>query len=141
MLQNLKIALLLATYCLLAGGGVSYADDHGMMGGMMEQKGSDNKIVKETIVAVDSQNHDYYKDSMMRMHEDMAKVVPTGNADIDFVRGMIPHHQGAIDMAKVQLEKGSDPDIKKLATEIIKAQEVEIEFMRKWLEKREMQGK
>jgi uncharacterized protein (DUF305 family) len=57
----------------------------------------------------------------------------TGNADIDFVRGMIPHHQGAVDMAKTVIAFGKDPQIRKLAEEIIKAQETEIAMMQSWL--------
>lgn len=67
-----------------------------------------------------------------RMHEGM-DIAFTGNADIDFVRGMIPHHQGAVDMAKTVIAFGKDPQIRKLAEEIIKAQESEIALMQDWL--------
>jgi uncharacterized protein (DUF305 family) len=75
-----------------------------------------------------------YMTGMDRMMKDM--MVPyTGDADVDFVRGMIPHHQGAIDMAKVVLEHGKDPEIGKLAADIVKAQEGEIAWMQQWLNK------
>ena len=67
-----------------------------------------------------------------KMHAGM-DIAFTGNADVDFVRGMIPHHQGAIDMAKVVLAHGKNAKIKKLAEDIIKAQEGEIAMMNDWL--------
>jgi uncharacterized protein (DUF305 family) len=70
-----------------------------------------------------------------KMHEAM-NITFTGNADVDFVKGMIPHHQGAIDMAKTVLAFGKDPEVKKLAEEIIKAQESEIALMNEWLKRR-----
>jgi uncharacterized protein (DUF305 family) len=67
-----------------------------------------------------------------KMHADM-DLKFSGDADVDFLRGMIPHHQGAIDMAKVVLEHGKDARVRKLAEEIIRAQEAEIAQMQKWL--------
>jgi uncharacterized protein (DUF305 family) len=71
-----------------------------------------------------------------KMHRDM-NILMTGNADVDFVQGMIPHHQGAVDMAKIVLQYGADPEIKKIAQEIIAAQEKEIAMFRAWLAKRQ----
>lgn len=67
-----------------------------------------------------------------RMHKDMM-IQLSGNTDVDFVRSMIPHHQGAIDMAKIELQYGKDPEIRKLAEGVIKAQEAEIAEMNAWL--------
>jgi uncharacterized protein (DUF305 family) len=70
-----------------------------------------------------------------KMHKEM-DVDLTGDADVDFVRGMIPHHEGAVEMAKIQLKYGKDPKLRKLAEDIIKAQDTEIAFMKSWLDKR-----
>lgn len=69
-----------------------------------------------------------------RMHENMMMEY-TGNADVDFIKGMIPHHQGAVEMAKIVLEHGKDPEVRKLAEGIIAAQEAEIKWMTEWLAK------
>jgi uncharacterized protein (DUF305 family) len=82
----------------------------------------------------DSPSSKAFQAANEKMHKDMA-VPLTGNADVDFVRGMIPHHQGAIDMAKIVLAHGKDPEIRKLAEEVIKAQEGEIAMMKEWLAK------
>lgn len=69
-----------------------------------------------------------------KMHAAM-DIAFTGNADVDFVKGMIPHHEGAVDMAKTVLAFGKDLEVRKLAEEIVKAQESEIALMREWLKK------
>ena len=71
--------------------------------------------------------------SMEKMHAAMTSVEPTGNSDADFVKLMIPHHQAAIDMAKTQLLYGKDPQMRRLAQEIIADQQSEIELMNLWL--------
>ena len=74
-----------------------------------------------------------------RMHREMA-IEYSGDPDVDFARGMIAHHQGAIDMARALLEHGQDPEIRQLAEAIIAAQESEILFLRSWLERRAENG-
>ena len=73
--------------------------------------------------------------SMARMHADMA-VVPSGDPDRDFAAMMIPHHQGAIEMAKAELAYGRDPVLRRLAQGIIVEQAQEIEVMRRALAER-----
>jgi uncharacterized protein (DUF305 family) len=75
--------------------------------------------------------------SMDKMHMAMTAVTRSGNSDVDFVRLMIPHHQAAIDMAKTQLLYGKDPQMRRLAQEIITDQQLEIELMQRWLKQRE----
>ena len=75
-----------------------------------------------------------YRDANAKMHKDM-DIRYSGDADADFVRGMIPHHQGAIDMAKIVLAHGKDPEIRKLAESVIRDQEKEVAVMKDWLKK------
>jgi uncharacterized protein (DUF305 family) len=65
------------------------------------------------------------------MNEDMMGHPMSGNPDLDFVRMMIPHHRGAVDMAEMQLKYGKNPELRKLAEDIIRSQKQEIELMRK----------
>jgi uncharacterized protein (DUF305 family) len=73
-----------------------------------------------------------YMKAMQSMMEKTNSMKMTGDADKDFVMMMIPHHQAAVDMAKVELQEGKDPKARKMAQMIIKAQEKEIAEMKRW---------
>ena len=66
-----------------------------------------------------------------KMMKDMSRPY-SGDADKDFVAHMLPHHEGAVHMAEVQLKYGKDPQLRKLARDIIKSQKQEVAFMKKW---------
>ena len=69
-----------------------------------------------------------------KMNAEMA-LPYSGNADVDFIKRMIPLHQGAVDMAKVVLAFGKDAEVKKVAEDLIKTNEAEIATMQVWLKK------
>lgn len=71
---------------------------------------------------------------MAKMMHDMHAPGYTGDPDIDFMTMMIPHHQGAVDMARLVLRHGTDPVTRKLAEDIIASQTVEIEGMQRRLD-------
>jgi uncharacterized protein (DUF305 family) len=117
-------------------GGMMHGGMHGgMMGRGMHKEGSDGGMPAH---AGAQPKGDTGPSSLAfhgintKMHDAM-NIAFTGNADVDFVKGMIPHHQGAIDMAKTVLAFGTDPAVRKLAEEIVKAQDGEITLMREWL--------
>lgn len=77
-----------------------------------------------------------YQQGMDKMHHQMMAGMEERDPDIAFAKGMIAHHQGAIDMAKTELKYGNDPEMRALAQAIIKAQQPEIDQMQNWLKQR-----
>jgi hypothetical protein len=163
MMKKTWIALLSAAAVIAVVGGVAYAamddDGHanmrghhaemmermaqmhgggmhggGMHGGGMQGGGPRHGASSASRKGDQSPATLAYRGANAKMHEAM-EIEYSGNADIDFVKGMIPHHEGAVDMAKIVLAFGKDPEVKKLAEAIIKTQEDEIGWMKGWLEK------
>lgn len=134
-----KIAIGAVLAAMVAGGTYVYAQSDGMAGmdhsGM--NMGGDGMAMMShaTLIPPELANDPAtvaYATAMDKMMADM--MVPyTGDVDVDFAAGMIPHHQAAIDMAKIQLEFGTDPGMRELAEAIIAAQESEIATLKAFL--------
>ncbi|MCC6947698.1 MAG: DUF305 domain-containing protein [Bradyrhizobiaceae bacterium] len=148
--KTLFLALAVAGGVTVGGAAVAQSMQHGPMhggghdmpggmhasmhdkGGMQHGGGHGHGAAPAARSADESASSLAFRAANEKMHRDMA-IAYSGDADADFVRGMIPHHQGAIDMAKIVIAFGKDPEVRKLAEEIVKAQEGEIALMRAWL--------
>lgn len=125
MNRNIKIAA--AVVIIAAVGALAYTQLPKGGSEMMEGMGH------STMAAADAPaSSKAYDAAMSGMMKNMMMPL-TGKPDLDFVQGMVPHHQGAIDMAKAVLQYGKDPEVKTLAEGVIKAQEGEIAFIKDWL--------
>ncbi len=78
--------------------------------------------------------HKAFMTGMMKMHPAMMQGMMAEDPDAAFACSMIAHHQGAIDMAEIELKYGDDEQTKKMAQTIIDAQKHEIEDFKKWLQ-------
>ena len=101
----------------------------GMMKGMMGEH------MSACLAALPSASQAYMR-AMMGMHMPMMEAMQAKDPDVAFVKGMIPHHQAAIDMARAVLQFGSDEPVKAMAEQMIAGQQAEIDRMREWLRKR-----
>ena len=86
-------------------------------------------------MATQSEATKAYLAAMDKMHGPMMEGARAADPDVAFVKGMIPHHQGAIDMAQVVLQFGKDEQTKKWAADVIREQAREISEMQEWLKK------
>lgn len=122
-----RLTLLTLLVFGIFGGSALAAMQHGQMGMDMMKDSSSHAGAAPHVME--------YMHSMDGMHGPMMKGIEDTDPDTAFVRGMIPHHQGAVEMAKIQLKYGKDPELKKMAQDIIEAQDKEIKFMEEWLKK------
>ena len=132
----MKITTLLLATALLFAPAFANADDGKGKHDMGDIKGMHDMHDMKTAAAPKNEAAAAFEAVNTKMHKDMTMEM-TGDPDVDFMNGMIPHHQGAIDMANVLLKYGKDPVTRKLAEDIIKAQESEIAMMKDWLAKRQ----
>lgn len=132
----MRTTTLLLAAALLFMPALAQADDGKGMHDMGDMKGMHDMHDMKPAAAPKNDAAAAFEAVNAKMHKDMTMEM-TGDADVDFMKGMIPHHQGAIDMANVLLKYGKDPVTRKLAEDIIKAQESEIAMMKDWLAKRQ----
>ncbi len=90
----------------------------------------------DSSVSDESQMSDMLRDytrSMTRMHDEMMIGMRYNDPDTAFAKGMLGHHRGAVEMAKIELKYGTDEAMRQLAQDVITAQQAEIDVLNKWL--------
>lgn len=117
----------IATLCICCAS-VSYAAAQSENSNMMDMAKGAASTASQALSALDKVNETMMKNMSIKM---------SGNADVDFIKMMLAHHQGAVDMAEVELKYGKDPEARKLAETIIAAQQKEIAQMQDWLKANE----
>lgn len=128
-MKNLRALGLFSVAALALACAPLYAQQHASMPGMDMSHPADSD---SDSAAAGGESTPAFKTADEKMMHGMSAPAYTGNADQDFVAHMIPHHEGAIDMAEVELKYGKDPDLKRLARNIIKAQRDEVAFLKGW---------
>ena len=137
MMQNMQTCM--GTMHQMMQGRMAAGSGGGMMmsKGMMGGPGAPSTSGASTQAAPSSPSPatKAYLDAADRMHTPMMEGVQASDPDVAFVRGMIPHHQAAIDMAMVVLKYGKDAETKKWAADVVREQQREINEMQEWLKK------
>jgi uncharacterized protein (DUF305 family) len=133
--KNLTKTLAVATLAIgISGAAFAQQSGAAMQSGSMDPAEMQKMMADMMPKPDDTASTKDFKEADMRMMHNM-HVPFTGDPDVDFRTHMIPHHQGAVEMAKVALKHAKDPATKKMAQNIVKAQEKEVGEMQAWLKK------
>lgn len=122
---HLLAALLSATFA------VSAANAQMTNGGQTAMAHHDNHQMADSPATAE------FEQAMEEMHGPMMEGIMAQDPDVAFVKGMIPHHEGAIAMAQTILKYGKDPEIRHLAENVVRDQQKEVQWMQEWLSKHE----